>query len=291
MENVDRFSSIENDGAEDKFNAIIGSRAALKPRRGRDGKGAYRSGDSQSQYATRSSCCARNKSDKRAVTVGSSRDYVAEKHLVAAAKSGDESAFEILVKRHERKIFLVAFRYTRVREDAEDIVQQTFQKAFVYLQRFEGKSAFSTWLTRVAINEALMFLRKRGTMREVPIDYPSSSRETTPALALADAGPDPEATCVQREEAEILSAAMRQLRPGVRKAIELRELGELSNRDTAAHMGVSLGTVKARVFHARRKLAKALRHRMRLHRIGASDILAIAGNANRSPLDRLTCNA
>ena len=220
-----------------------------------------------------------------------STDPAAEQMLVVAAKNGEEQAFEDLFERHKRKIFLVALRYTRVREDAEDIVQQTFQKAFIYLQRFEGKSALSTWLTRIAINEALMFLRKRGTAREVPIDDVSSLGETTPAHELADSGPDPEAACAQREEAEILSAAMRQLRPGVRKAIELRELGELSNRDTAAHMGVSIGTVKARVFHARRKLAKALRHRVRPHRICGSDILAVSGNADRSRQNRMTCFA
>ena len=92
---------------------------------------------------------APNKTDKPDVAFGSSGDCVSEKQLVAAAKSGDESA-----KRQERRIFRVALRYTRVREDAEDIVQETFQKAFVHLQKFEEKSAFSTWLTRVAINEA-----------------------------------------------------------------------------------------------------------------------------------------
>ena len=110
---------------------------------------------------------APNKTYKPAVTFGSSGDYVSERQLVAAAKSGDESAFEILIKRQERKVFRVALRYTRVREDAEDIVQETFQKAFVHLQKFEGKSSFSTWLTRIAINEALMSLRRRRALHEV----------------------------------------------------------------------------------------------------------------------------
>ena len=217
-------------------------------------------------------------------------DPAAEQMLVVAAKNGDEQAFEYLFKRHERKIFLVALRYTRVREDAEDIVQQTFHKAFIYLQRFEVKSTLSTWLTRVAINEALMFLRKRGTAREVSIDDVSSSEETAPVLKLADAGPDPEATCVQREQAEILFKAMRQLRPGVRKAIELRELRELSNQDTAARLGVSIGTVKARVFHARRKLAKALTRHLRRHRICARALETIPGNGSHSPQNRVMCN-
>ena len=224
------------------------------------------------------------------VTDVASRGPTAEQELVAAAKRGDEGAFETLFDHHQRRILVLALRYTRIREDAEDIVQQTFQKAFLHLQKFEGKSSLSTWLTRIAINQALMLLRSRRGQHEVPIDD-SSSHEATPALELADASPDPEASYLQTEKMQILSAAMRQLRPGARKAIELRELGELSNRDTAAHMGVSISTVKARVFHARRKLAKALRHDVRPRRICASDILGISGNANRSPQNRMPCNA
>lgn len=204
------------------------------------------------------------------VTDVASRGSTAEQELVAAAKRGDEGAFETLFNHHQRRIYVLAFRYTRIREDAEDIVQQTFQKAFVHLQKFEGKSPLSTWLTRIAINQALMLLRSRRGQHEVPIDD-SSSHEATPALELVDTSPDPEASYLQTEKTQSLSAAMRQLRPGMRKAIELRGLGELSNRDTAAHMGVSIGTVKARVFHARRKLAKALRLHMRPNRICASN--------------------
>src|SRR5580692_6064637 len=152
-------------------------------------------------------------------------DSTAEEQLIAAAKGGDEVALETLFNRHQRRIFVLAFRYTRVREDAEDIVQQTFQKAFVHLQKFEGKSSISTWLTRIAINQALMLLRSRRGLREVLIGNSSADEEATAALELADANPDPEARLLLREKTQILSAAMRQLRPGMRKAIELRELG------------------------------------------------------------------
>ena len=231
-----------------------------------------------------------NEIGKPDATDVASRGSSEEQELVAAAKRGDEGAFETLFNHHQRRIYTLAFRYTRIREDAEDIVQQTFQKAFVHLQKFEGKSSLSTWLTRIAINQALMLLRSRRGQHEVPIDD-SSSQEATPALELADASPDPEASYLQTEKTQILSAALRKLRPGARKAIELRELGELSNRDTAARLGVSIGTLKARVFHARRKLAKALRPRMRPRRICARDILGISRNANRSPQNRMTCNA
>jgi RNA polymerase sigma-70 factor (ECF subfamily) len=227
-----------------------------------------------------------NKIGKPGVTA--SCDLTAEEELVAAAKGGDEGAFETLFNRHQRKIFVLAFRYTRVREDAEDVVQQTFQKAFVHLQKFEGKSSLSTWLTRIAINQALMLLRSRRGLREILIGD-SSGEEATPALVLADTNPDPEARFLQREKTHILSAAMRQLRPGMRRAIELRELGELSNRDTAAHLGVSIGAVKARVFHARRKLAKALRRRMQSRRIPRNGTSVFTDDAGHISLAHPTC--
>ena len=148
---------------------------------------------------------------------------------------------ESLVERHRPRILALALRYVRVREDAEDIVQQTFQKAFVYLHRFEGKSSFSTWLTRIAINEALMLLRRGRVLREVSIDESSNRPETSRDLELSDSSPDPEASCLRREAARILSAAMHKLTPPVRTVIELRELGELSTRETALRMGLSVG--------------------------------------------------
>lgn len=179
--------------------------------------------------------------------------------LVAGAKTGDAAAFELLVQRHERKILALAQRITRNREDAEDVAQQSLQKAFIHLKKFDGDSLFSTWLTRIAINEALMMLRRKRGSREVPIAESSISDETTPILDIPDAGPNPEDSCLQREQVRMLSAAVRELTPGMRKAIELRELGELSTGETALVMGLSVGAVKARVFHGRRKLRETLK--------------------------------
>ena len=187
--------------------------------------------------------------------VASLHDSAADEQLVAAAKSGDELAFESLFRRYQRRIFALAFRYTRVREDAEDIVQQTFQKAFIHLHQFEWKSSFSTWATRIAINQALMLLRRCHALREVPIDDWSNDEVTTSVLEPADASPNPEANYLQREKARSLSSAMRRLRPGTRRAFELKELRELSARETAGQMGVSVATIKARVFRARRELS------------------------------------
>ncbi len=124
-------------------------------------------------------------------TSSSANRLVAEKDasLVAAAKARDTRAFELLVERHERKIFLTAQRITRNREDAEDVVQQSFQKAFIHLKKFEGESLFSTWLTRIAINEALMLLRRKRGSHEVPIEESSTKTETALPLNFLDSAP------------------------------------------------------------------------------------------------------
>jgi RNA polymerase sigma-70 factor (ECF subfamily) len=205
-------------------------------------------------------------------------DPATEEALVAAAKRGDEKACETLVKRHQPRLLALALRYVRVQADAEDVVQQAFQRAFVHLSKFEGKSCFSTWLTRITINEALMLLRRGRAMREISIDDSGGDEGTAPALEIPDASPDPEAGYLQLEGLRILFAAMGQLRPGTRVAIELAELGELTARETARRMDLPVSTVKARVFQGRRKLGEALRLHRRSPRMSSCSAPAIAGN-------------
>src|SRR5258708_31114285 len=178
--------------------------------------------------------------------------------LVARARTGDTCAFELLVQRHKGKIFSLAHRMTRNREVADDVVQQSFQKPFLHLRTFQSQSLFSTWLTRIAINEALMLLRRRRGTHEVPREESTREDEPPRPLDFPDSGPNPEDSCSRREQERILSAALNELTPGTRKAIELRELGELSTRETAQVMSVSVGAVKARVFHGRKKLRQTL---------------------------------
>jgi RNA polymerase sigma-70 factor (ECF subfamily) len=197
-----------------------------------------------------------------APTIACLNDREAEQMLVAAARQGDEQAFETLFKRYRQKVLRVVLRYTRVREDAEDIVQQSFNKAFTHLWRFEGKSSFSTWLTRIAINEALMFLRSTGTVREVYMDAAGDTERIAARLEIPDSRQDPEAGYLQRERARLLLSALQDLRPRMRRALELRELAEFSTEQTAEQMGLSVGAVKARIFHGRRKLRERLRRYM-----------------------------
>jgi RNA polymerase sigma-70 factor, ECF subfamily len=179
--------------------------------------------------------------------------------LVAAAKKGSIGAFEVLVKRHQGRILRIAQRVTRNREDAEDIVQQSFQKAFGHLHKFEERSSFSTWLTRIAINEAIMCLRSRRA-RGVWVDSLTPCKEAArTALQIPDPSANPERSCARRETERFLFFAINQLAPGLRTAIQLCDLDEHSLKESAQVMGLSVTAVKSRVSRGRRELRKTLK--------------------------------
>jgi RNA polymerase sigma-70 factor (ECF subfamily) len=211
-----------------------------------------------------------------------------EATLVVAAKSGDGHAFEILIGRYQRRILAVARRFTRVREDAEDVVQQSFQKAFVHLHKFERKSSFATWLTRIAINEALMMLRRGRGLREVSIDDLSGNEEAPLGLQMPDSRAGPESAFLQDERNRILYAAMDKLTPRVRTAIELRELGELSTKEAARVMGLSVEAVKGRVFNGRKKLHQVLKRESVW--MSGKQILQASRKANGHSRHQLVCS-
>lgn len=188
--------------------------------------------------------------------------------LVAAARSGVNDAFEFLFRRYQAKVLTVAWRFTRKREDAEDIAQQAFQKAFLHIRHFQGSSSFSTWLTRIAINEALMYQRRRRASAEVSLEVSNGNIDTSMLVDPTECALNPEETCLQRETQRLVSAAVNSLRPKLRCAIQLRELAELSTEETAGLLNVSIGAVKARVFQGRRKLCGILKRRMKSTRHG-----------------------
>jgi RNA polymerase sigma-70 factor, ECF subfamily len=214
-----------------------------------------------------------------------------ESALIAAAKGGNVRAFEALVARHKRRIFGIALRFTGVRQDAEDIVQQSFQKAFLHLHQFEGRSSLSTWLTRVAINEAQMLLRKSGWRREVSIDDLNENAETATALEIPDTTPGPEANCSRREWGRMLSFAIKELPHKTRRAIQLRELDERSTEETARIMGISVNTVKARIFQGRKKLRKRLERFVGSAWAYGKDTSRAIDNARRISQNRAAHNA
>jgi RNA polymerase sigma-70 factor (ECF subfamily) len=177
--------------------------------------------------------------------------------LVSAAKRGDAGAVEELVVRHKRRVFSVAQRITNNREDAEDVVQETFQKVFLHLSNFQEKSRFSTWLTRIAMNEAFMLLRRKRAVFEVLPDSTDDSMKPTSEV-FVDQGPNPEESCLRSERAQLLTQAINRLAPRVRTAIVLRDIEEKSVEETAHILGTTISAVKARVFQGRRKLRGAV---------------------------------
>jgi RNA polymerase sigma-70 factor (ECF subfamily) len=191
-----------------------------------------------------------------------------ETRLVSAAKRGHQTAFGKLCERHAKRIFHTTLRITRNHEDAEDALQDSFLSAFVHLRNFDGRSSFSTWLTRIAINSALMKLRKNRTCREIPMDEPADAGENSPRFELADCAPDPEERYARQERDTILRGTVRNLRPAIRKAVELRQLQERSMKETAQILGISVAAAKGRLFHAK----VALRRASRLRTIGQTRV-------------------
>jgi len=211
--------------------------------------------------------------------------------LVAAAKNQNRQAFEVLVERHARRIFFAARRMTRTREDAEDVVQQSLQKAFVHLRQFEGKSSFSTWLTRIAINEALILLRKSRGLREALINDSTEGEEAQFVLEIPDSGPSPEDNYAERERQRILLSAMNELPLGTRRAIQLCAIDERSTEETAQIMGISVGAVKARVFHGRRKLRERLGRYLGSTWTSGREASGTTGSTRHLSQDQVACNA
>ena len=191
--------------------------------------------------------------------VGSSSVAVnEERQFVAAAKNGDSVAFGILCTQSAGMVFNIARRIMPTNEDAEDVVQESFQLALIHLKNFKGDSRFSTWLTSIVTNAALMRLRKNKVRRELPLDEPSESQRHLSPFDVEDHNPNPEQLYAQKERRRMLRKAVNQLTPGMRRAIELRELDERSTEETARIVGISVNSVKAQVFRGRRKLRRLL---------------------------------
>ncbi len=214
-----------------------------------------------------------------------------EYEFLTAAKRGDSAAFETLCKQSANAVFHIARRMMRNNEDAEDVVQESLQQAFVHLKSFNGDSRFSTWLSRIAINAALMKLRKKHHLWDVSLDESAETEESSFRIDVEDQGLNPEQLYAAKERQRILSEAMNDLTPGLRKAIELREIDERSTEETAQIMGISVGAVKARVFHGRRKLRERLKHFVGSAWTSGKDASRMISNTRHLSQDQVACNA
>jgi RNA polymerase sigma-70 factor (ECF subfamily) len=181
-----------------------------------------------------------------------------ELKLVRAAKDGDVSAFEQLVKRYDRNVFRIANHITHSREDAEDVVQEAFLKAYSNLEKFQEQSKFYTWLVRIAVNEALMKLRKRRPERFVSLDEDVKTEDDSLPREVADWSPNPEQLYNQEELRDILSRTIQGLPPTFRTVFVLRDVEGLSTEETAEALELSVPAVKSRLLRARLQLRERL---------------------------------
>ena len=178
--------------------------------------------------------------------------------LVRAAKGGDDGAFNELVRRYDRNVFRIAQHITQNREDAEDVVQDAFLKAYTNLQQFQEQSKFYTWLVRIAVNEALMKLRRRRPERTVSLDEDIQVGEDSVPREVADWSPNPEQNYNQAELREILTRTIQGLPPGFRTVFILRDVEGLSTEETADALELSIPAVKSRLLRARLQLRERL---------------------------------
>lgn len=181
-----------------------------------------------------------------------------EADVVSQARVGNGKAFGELVRRYEGKIFRLAQHITQNREDAEDVLQETFLKAYEHLDQFQGQSKFYTWIVRIAVNQALMKLRKRKTDRTVSIDEDIDTGEDTVAREIAAWDEDPEERYSREELTQILDSAVQSLAPPYRTVFVLRDIEELSTEETAETLDLSVPAVKSRLLRARLQLRDKL---------------------------------
>ena len=173
--------------------------------------------------------------------------------LVENVKRGSHSAYSELVKRHSTQAFRIAYRITQNKQDAEDAMQDSLLRAFRRINSFDGRSAFATWLTRIAINTSLMILRKRRKHASASLDgdHEMGLQITDPAL-------NPELLVVRLERNAAVRDAVRRLPPLLRSSIEARYWKELSTHDAAILSGVSVAAAKSRQLRGRRELRTLL---------------------------------
>jgi RNA polymerase sigma-70 factor (ECF subfamily) len=187
----------------------------------------------------------------------------AEQTLLLLAKNGDGEAYTELYRLHAKTVFRTVLRITGNREDAEDVLQEASMKALIHLKGFDGRSKFSTWLTRIAINSALMMRRKTRNRIEMSIepDYESGSGTT---FQVPDQAPDPERRMHIAERNIHLNRAVKRLSTTLREPLELRLKRDLSLNELAVELGISVPATKSRLLRAREKVRSSLMGSMRI---------------------------
>jgi RNA polymerase sigma factor (sigma-70 family) len=191
--------------------------------------------------------------------VHDSQDKDVDVLLVSTERFGDSHVFVELSKSHSKRILLTLYRITKNWQDAEDALQEALMKAFLHLDSFQGKASFSTWLTSIAVNTALMLLRKRRDVVELALDS-TGEVGTHNGWSLQDSRDNPEQCFERQQRADLLQSGILQLPPGHRIVVELKHLRGLSNKEISQCLGISLSATKSRLLRARAALRAFVNH-------------------------------
>ena len=179
-----------------------------------------------------------------------------DEDIVTRVLQGQIALFEVLMRRHNERIYRAARAILRDDREVEDVMQQAYVNAYAHLRQFDGRAAFVTWLTRIAVHEAIARARKQG--RYEPLDSEGDALET---ISPGSSSPDPERLAFARELAVLLEAAVDELPDGCREVFVLREVQGLNTSETAAVLGVSDDVVKTRLSRAKATLRRDLLER------------------------------
>jgi RNA polymerase sigma factor (sigma-70 family) len=177
--------------------------------------------------------------------------------LVSAARNGEHPAYVELCRRHREMVFHTVLRITRNIDDAEDIVQDSWMRGFTHIGTFDGRSGFSSWITRIAINSALTMIRRRRIRKEYSLDDPFDPGNCR-VKEMLEPSRNPEEQCLETERLRLVRQAIKRLPSKLRTAIEIRQFHEGSVSELATLAGVSLSTMKSRLVRARLKLREPL---------------------------------
>jgi RNA polymerase sigma-70 factor, ECF subfamily len=190
--------------------------------------------------------------------------------LVAAARAGSNAAFEELQRRYSRRLYRRIQSITRNHEDAEDALQETFLRAYLALDSFEGRSQFASWLTRIAINSALMVLRRRRTRAEVSFELSLESDEPGLTIDLRETALNPEQLCDLRQRSHRALRAISELNINLRTPMTTWIEQECSMREVARTLDLSLAAVKSRFCRARKQLTFSRAFKERVANAGST---------------------
>ena len=185
-------------------------------------------------------------------------DEPADRELVFRAQAGDLGAYDELIRRYQRKIYQLVYNMTSNREDAEDLVQDVFVKAYSALERFKGDSSFYTWIYRIAVNRAINYLKKRKRNTAMSLDDIDQGVERDPNFVALQSRESPVRDATLSELQKKLNEALQALSENHRAVVVLHDIQGIQHDEIARMLKCSPGTVRSRLFYARQELQKQL---------------------------------